>query len=401
MGECILHGSGGSNPLNFKVVGGTSAPSNPRENTIWLNTDTEITSWDFSATQPYRRSRNKNLLTYPYYHTTRTDKGITFTDNGDGSVTADGTATSLARFRHSHTGAINGTICLQPGTYTLSGCPSGGSVDKYELELWDDKNNVEIVACHGDPVTFTITETTYVRESLLVVSGVTVSSIIFRPQLEKGSAATSFVKGDATGQVWFTTGTASNAEFNALKKNGLMVYPVSARQYIGGACVTKDAQIYKAGQWKNFMVYLYDNGIEYTNVAKFVASSDGGAVEFNDSNITVRPQNITTANGKWAYTDKNMDLSQLNTLVMMLSGATSYGGKCGFGVAPITPSGTDPAASAFTSIRTKTEQENINGTYFCDISSVNSGYVFFGGAKTLTNHASGGGAISMHACYLF
>lgn len=48
----IFSGGGGSNPLNFKVVGGTTAPANPKENTIWANTDTAISSWAFSATQP-------------------------------------------------------------------------------------------------------------------------------------------------------------------------------------------------------------------------------------------------------------------------------------------------------------------------------------------------------------
>lgn len=38
--------------LNFEVVGGTTEPTNPKENTIWVNTDTEITGWYFSATQP-------------------------------------------------------------------------------------------------------------------------------------------------------------------------------------------------------------------------------------------------------------------------------------------------------------------------------------------------------------
>ena len=38
--------------LNFTVVGGTSTPSNPTENTIWINTSTAITKWIFSATQP-------------------------------------------------------------------------------------------------------------------------------------------------------------------------------------------------------------------------------------------------------------------------------------------------------------------------------------------------------------
>lgn len=38
--------------LNFDVVGGTSAPSNPSENMIWVNTSTDIVSWAFSATEP-------------------------------------------------------------------------------------------------------------------------------------------------------------------------------------------------------------------------------------------------------------------------------------------------------------------------------------------------------------
>lgn len=47
----IINASGGGG-LNFKVVGGTDRPSSPKENTIWVDTDTEITSWEFSATQP-------------------------------------------------------------------------------------------------------------------------------------------------------------------------------------------------------------------------------------------------------------------------------------------------------------------------------------------------------------
>ena len=38
--------------LNFEIVGGTTQPTNPKENTIWVNTDTEITSWLFSAVEP-------------------------------------------------------------------------------------------------------------------------------------------------------------------------------------------------------------------------------------------------------------------------------------------------------------------------------------------------------------
>ena len=53
MGTCFLYGnnSGGSN-LNFKVVGGTTEPVSPSENTIWVNTDRPITSWAFSTDAP-------------------------------------------------------------------------------------------------------------------------------------------------------------------------------------------------------------------------------------------------------------------------------------------------------------------------------------------------------------
>lgn len=44
--------TGGSGGLNFKVVGGTTEPENPSENTIWVNTDIPISSYYFSSTEP-------------------------------------------------------------------------------------------------------------------------------------------------------------------------------------------------------------------------------------------------------------------------------------------------------------------------------------------------------------
>ena len=43
--------SGGAD-LNFDVVGGTTQPTNPIENMIWINTNVEITGWIFSSTEP-------------------------------------------------------------------------------------------------------------------------------------------------------------------------------------------------------------------------------------------------------------------------------------------------------------------------------------------------------------
>ena len=43
---------GGGSGLNLKVVGGTTQPTAPRENTIWVKTTTAITGYALSPTQP-------------------------------------------------------------------------------------------------------------------------------------------------------------------------------------------------------------------------------------------------------------------------------------------------------------------------------------------------------------
>jgi hypothetical protein len=93
-----------------------------------------------------------------------------------------------------------------------------------------------------------------------------VSNVVYKPQLEKGSVATSFVKGDATGQVWIPTGTSSTVAFNALKKNAIQVYPLTAKQYTGGAWVNKTAKSYQNGVWTDLLEYLYSPGDEWENI---------------------------------------------------------------------------------------------------------------------------------------
>ena len=51
-GIIINAGGAGGASLNYKVVGGLTAPENPANNTIWVATDTEITSHVFSTSEP-------------------------------------------------------------------------------------------------------------------------------------------------------------------------------------------------------------------------------------------------------------------------------------------------------------------------------------------------------------
>ena len=42
---------GGGSSLNFNIVGNPQ-PDNPKENTLWVDTDVDITGWDFKVTTP-------------------------------------------------------------------------------------------------------------------------------------------------------------------------------------------------------------------------------------------------------------------------------------------------------------------------------------------------------------
>lgn len=51
MGTCFLYGNGGSGEkdrLKLRVLSGMTAPANPQENDIWVQTDVAIAGWEFS-----------------------------------------------------------------------------------------------------------------------------------------------------------------------------------------------------------------------------------------------------------------------------------------------------------------------------------------------------------------
>lgn len=131
----------------------------------------------------------KNLLVYPYYQTTRTTNGITYTDNGDGSITADGTATAEAyqvmRMRNSDDG-----LKLKAGKYVLSGCPTGGGQSVYQLYIINADNTLTLARDTGDGATFTLdSDITAYGVLIRVSSGVTVSSLTFYPMIRYADIA--------------------------------------------------------------------------------------------------------------------------------------------------------------------------------------------------------------------
>lgn len=140
------------------------------------------------------RRCGKNLITYPYAYGSGTIADVIYTDNGDGTVTANGTATDNSIQYLILSESLDKRLHLAPGTYTLSGCPSGGSQSTYRLCIKTDDATPVYYYDIGDGITFTLTEDKLVQIYIYVGNGVSVDNLIFKPQLEVGDTATEFEK---------------------------------------------------------------------------------------------------------------------------------------------------------------------------------------------------------------
>lgn len=217
----------GGAPLNFKVVGGTSTPTSPKENTIWVNTDTEITSWIFSATQP------------------------------------------------------------------------AGS----------------------------------------------------------------------EGMVWFTTSTSSAIPFNALKKNRITVYPVSAKQYVSGAWVAKPVSIYQSGAWKTAQLIIAPN-----TATVWTKSAGTASASKTESGTTISLTAQSSANGTAASSTMYTEFDATSYSTLYIKGTYSCnntsGGSQEFSIKLLNSSGSTVSTiySKETSSGSNTSNASISKTI--DLSSV-------------------------------
>ncbi len=127
------------------------------------------------------RLETRNILPYPYPHSNRTHNGITYTDNGDGTITLNGTATADSNFGVRLNQLVPNLIIGE--TYRLSGCPAGGSVSTYYLRHgWTGHNET------GDGLVLAnVTEKFFNTLRIEVKAGTVCENVVFRPMLTHGS----------------------------------------------------------------------------------------------------------------------------------------------------------------------------------------------------------------------
>ena len=122
-----------------------------------------------------------NLFPYPYQKYYNLQGNVEWFVDEDGIVTTSGTSNAASALY------ISTDFTLEPGTYTVSGCPSGGNSSTYRIQMANSDWSVHIND-FGDGVTFTLTEkTTFTTIRCYIASGVNTNGLVFKPMLVKGT----------------------------------------------------------------------------------------------------------------------------------------------------------------------------------------------------------------------
>lgn len=274
-----------------------------------MSLDSILRSNPNKVTIPYS---GKNLITYPYFNSTITQSGITYTVNSDGSIKVSGkndTKNNSVFYIISN----NNPLTLEKSKqYTLSGGIAGAGVT-FNLQDLSFHQTVGVSSTSG-PKTFTTSYNDYYMW-LVVLKGTTVDTTVY-PQLEKGMSATDYSlnTGDkdvekvsygsknllphSTAATVTTTGiTFTNNSDGTIKANGTAT--ANATYNLGTFTIPKDKTLTLSGCPENgsastYYLYAYDtvNNKTYTDIGNGVTFDHSN----NSINIYIRVQNNTTVN---------------------------------------------------------------------------------------------------------
>lgn len=191
-GEKVPFGLGGSmvaNALKGTAIGTAVSMTDvsPLEHQIGVKLASD-TITDFSSVTLTKCG--KNLLSYPYERSSITAAGITYTDNGDGTLTVKGTPS----YQYGATFMLTKTCPFKNGvTYTFSEAALRAQGFRFSLCYFDKEQNKEM---YPDKLyTITWDDSKYQFKHLAIDNGnslKTVENVVIRPQIEIGTIETEY-----------------------------------------------------------------------------------------------------------------------------------------------------------------------------------------------------------------
>lgn len=185
----------------------------------------------------------KNLNVYPYHETTMTTNGVTFNDNGDGSITVNGATTSAYAVFSMRLDGVS-PIKLKKGTYTLSGCPNKSGLSM--IFQFDVNGETISVTDLGNGATFTLNADATTKWCYLYVdSNIDLSTAVtFYPMLRDARIT------DNTFVPYALTNAELSKKTSGLSNRNLLDNPWFTVNQRGSSSYS-GADIYTLDRWKN------------------------------------------------------------------------------------------------------------------------------------------------------
>ena len=171
--------------------------------------------------------------------------------------------------------------------------------------------------------------------------------------------------------VWFPVGTSSTVEFNALKKGGIQVYPLSAQQMVSGVLKDVTAKSYQGGVWKEWIEVIDFDLTNWKKKNPYPSRSyTQGTYDLSSKTL----KGSITKDYQYVVLVKNekMNFQSANTLNMIYSISKNMSSNGAIFV-KLSSSFSDPADNTCVVNQQITEQAT-NKEISIDVSSVNSSY---------------------------
>jgi len=252
------------------ITGGTFTANASSNKTINIDT-TDKVDWITNG-----KIGAKNFIPYPFQTTTKTENNVTFTDNGDGTITVNTSAPASAdtTFYFATRSNEKTRIPLKADSYKVSGCPSGGSDSTYHLYFNSYKQGTSTsaggVIDTGSGGDITYSNDAYVGCYIKIMQGTECSNLLFKPMLRLASDI------DDTWQPYSMT----NQELTKKKANDIDKVDWITNGNIGA---------------KNLLPYPYYQTTQTVNGVTVTDLGDG-SLDFNNTSTSAGVKIILVAN---------------------------------------------------------------------------------------------------------
>ena len=225
----------------------------------------------------------KNLMVYPYYEGTEEEQGVTFTDNGDGTITLSGTSSASAY----HFLERDSSLYLKAGDYILS----GGILNAWLYLYTNSGTEIDHTNNSDTSVKVTIPSDGYYRVSLVIPANKTFSNVTCYPMIRHAEVV------DDTYESYYPP---IEDELEKLKIQ-LSVMPTASATYDGK--IVQFVGTTDATYTHGYYYECANNGGTYTWTQLNVQpSSGGGTSDYTD--LTNKPQiNDVTLEGNKSASD--------------------------------------------------------------------------------------------------